>query len=210
MCAWGCALGSVRMNINGYLDHQRPVVFKPGDSFFVAQNPEADNPLLEKEIADKIKRLLAQKGFSLTAKAKADYILAFGYSLIQEPPEMHFWLQHQPGRYEQLEVFKDDKGRSYWRTIYAPGRQVYVPQTKIAFTRALSLRVIEARVERASGEARVVWAADTHSRGTDKDLRTVINYLLIGTFEHFGQDTGRLVPQKVPRTDPRLELLGPE
>ena len=48
----GCS--TVVVDVNGYLDHEYASVLAPGNSFFVVENSDADNPLLEKEIASKI------------------------------------------------------------------------------------------------------------------------------------------------------------
>jgi hypothetical protein len=36
----------------------------------------------------------------------------------------------------------------------------------------------------------LAWRAKTVSAGSSSDLRSVIDYLIVGTFQHFGEDTG--------------------
>ena len=80
----GCGPTLYSINVNGYTDPAAPTQLAPGGSFFVIENQKAQNPLLEKEIAGKINKLLTNKGYALTSYDKAQYYLLFSYGVGQE------------------------------------------------------------------------------------------------------------------------------
>ena len=49
----------------------------------------------------------------------------------------------------------------------------------------------------------VVWIGEAMSGTSVADLRHVVNYLLVASFQYFGQDTGKKLILKIPRDDPR-------
>ena len=80
-CLSSCASYNYNVMVNGYTDPGTFETVKPGGSFFVIENQEAKNPLLEKEIKEKINKLLQSRGYAVTTFEKADYYLFFGYGL---------------------------------------------------------------------------------------------------------------------------------
>ena len=82
LCLPSCSsVSSYNIKVNGYTDPGTPAQVKPGGSFFVMENKEAKNPLLEAEVKGKITKLLATRGYAVTTFEKADYYLFFGYGL---------------------------------------------------------------------------------------------------------------------------------
>ena len=78
----GCSsVSTFTIKVNGYTDPSAPAQVKPGGSFCVIENQEAKNPLLEKEIKEKINKLLLTHGYPVTTFEKADYYLFFGYGM---------------------------------------------------------------------------------------------------------------------------------
>ena len=71
----------MRQWANGYTASGGLAPFVPMASFFVMENEEAKNPLLEKEIRAKITKLLEQRGYSLVPYEQADYYLRFTYGM---------------------------------------------------------------------------------------------------------------------------------
>ncbi|MCX5893986.1 MAG: hypothetical protein NTW80_13670, partial [Deltaproteobacteria bacterium] len=57
----GCGPALHSINVNGYTDPAAPSQLAPGAGFCVIENQQAPNPLLEKEIAGKINKLLTNK-----------------------------------------------------------------------------------------------------------------------------------------------------
>jgi hypothetical protein len=54
----GCT--TYKINVNGYLNSDCPLDLQPESSFYVVPNPSASNPLLEKEVASKISKILQE------------------------------------------------------------------------------------------------------------------------------------------------------
>ena len=80
----GCGPTLYRVNVNGYTDPAASTQLAPGGSFFVIENQQAPNPLLEKEIAGKINQLLTGKGYALVPYDQAQYYLFFSYGIGEE------------------------------------------------------------------------------------------------------------------------------
>ena len=63
---FGCAsIRTYHMQVNGYTEEFAAAPFSPGATFFVMENQQADNPLLEKEVKAKLEYLLRQHGYLL-------------------------------------------------------------------------------------------------------------------------------------------------
>ncbi|MDP2046652.1 MAG: hypothetical protein Q8L00_10615, partial [Deltaproteobacteria bacterium] len=82
LCWSGCSsVSTFTIKVNGYTDPGTTGQLKPGDSFCVIENQEAKNPLLEKEIKEKLNKLLLTHGYPTTTFEKADYFLFFAYGM---------------------------------------------------------------------------------------------------------------------------------
>lgn len=201
----GCA--AYHVDVTGYLDPEHPPSLNPGKTVFVVQNEKADNPLLEKEVASKIARLLQQKEYRLSAPEDADFRLVFAYGMDIGPLRVKSFTRREPDRTDVVYRYDDETGKSSWQTVTIPGPISYQTYSVRNYTCFLSIRVIDARKFRQSGEVEVVWAADTVSEGGSSDVRDVLNYLLVATFEYFGQDTGKAVRVKLAPEHPRVKCL---
>ena len=208
----GCAQTTVRLN--GYLDEKNPVVFTKADTFHFRLNPDAANPLLEKEIGAKIEWLISHFGYGLAAEGAADYWIEAAYGVTEivyeAPPtgrvrvgmSMGFGFG---GGYRRGRLYPGGAygGWPGWGWGYGygapfwPDYDYYPPQP--SYTQVLSLKVTNAR----TGET--VWLMETESQGYDPDLRTVIDYLLVASFERFGEDTEKA---RLTAVDERNELVG--
>jgi hypothetical protein len=59
LCLPSCSsIPTYTINVNGYTDPATQAQVSPGGSFFIMEYPEAKNPLLEKEIKEKLNKLL--------------------------------------------------------------------------------------------------------------------------------------------------------
>ena len=75
------------------------------------------------------------------------------------------------------------------------------------YTALLSVDVSDSRRSNESGKPLLVWIAETASEQKDCDLGEILDYLLVGTFEYFGQDTGKAIRRGIKADDPRLTEL---
>lgn len=98
----GCAPLSYQVQVNGYSQPAAAPVAPPPASFFVIDNREAKDPVLEKGVKEKIEKLLGIQGYVLTAFAQADYYLVFSYG--QAPARPGWWTSTRmisgPGNWE--------------------------------------------------------------------------------------------------------------
>jgi hypothetical protein len=208
LCLVGCGATRYTVQVNGYLDPSAPAALAPGAAMAVVENKEARNPLLEKEIAAKINRLLGAHGYRVVPYEQADYYLFFLYGVGPEaaaaagPPVSvglgigvggGSWRGGGGGGFIGL-------GAPYPYYPYAyPAEPVY--------GRWLTLKVVEAKPYRQSGQARAVWVGESRSAGTSSDLREVINALLLAAFQQFGKNTGQAVKAEVGVEDPQYREL---
>lgn len=201
---FGCASArTYRVQVNGYTEEFAAAPFSPGATFFVLENPEAANPLLEKEVKAKLDQLLKQHGYLLAPYEEAQYVLQFAYGL---------------GAPETISVAVPDWrigvgfGTGYWGPgavygFYWPGWGPYYTETQAIYNRWLRLTVVEGKGYRAAGRAAPVWVGEARSSGTSSDLREVLNPLLVAAFEQFGKNTRKAVPAQIKENDPRVSQL---
>ncbi|OEU45198.1 MAG: hypothetical protein BBJ60_04255 [Desulfobacterales bacterium S7086C20] len=188
---------SYRVDVTGYSDPVRSSALVPGRKVFVVHNPEADNPLLEKEVASKIATLLEQEGYRVSSNEDVGFRLTFNYGMDRGPVRIG-----SIRRPQTIKTYDPDTGKTSYTSV-----DTYEPLSVQYFTRSLSVRVIDGHKFRESGQKEVVWAADTLSEGKSADLRDVLNYLLVATFEYFGQDTGKAISVRLTPTDSRIVYL---
>lgn len=149
------------------------------------------NPMLGAEVGAKIERLLSNAGyeiFSPVAPGDTADLVALAVFGIGDPETVYTGTAVLP------------LGGIIWS----------VPQTRTARLRWLIVAV--ARPEDLEGVANVndvpwVWYSTTFSSGSSGDLRQVIDYLLVPTFEWLGQNTGQRVSTTVRADDPRVRAL---
>jgi Domain of unknown function (DUF4136) len=196
-CLGGCGPTLHQVSVNGYTDLAAPAAIAPGGSFFIIEDRQAKNPLLEKEIKDKIAKLLEQRGYQMAAYEKADYYLFFSYGT-------------GPGRTGPV-VMPDygwGLGGGYgWPSSYffvAPFTY-YPPET--LYDRWLLINVVDGKYYREKGEFRALWVGEARSTGTSGDLRLAINYLLLADFKQFGINTGKAVPVEINEQAPQVQGL---
>jgi hypothetical protein len=198
VCLGGCGPTIYQVNVNGYTDLAAPAAIAPGGSFFIIEDPKAKNPLLEKEIKDKIAKLLEQQGYQMAAYEKAEYYLFFSYG-------------SGPGR--SAPVAMPDYGWGWgggygWPQSYffvAPFVSYYPPET--LYDRWLLINVVDGKYYREKGKFRALWVGEARSTGTSGDLRTAVNYLLLADFQQFGKNTGKAVPVEINEQAPQVQGL---
>jgi len=189
----GCAPLTYQVQVNGYTDLTAPGVIAPGGTFFVMENKEAKNPLLEKEIKEKIVKLLESQGYGSAPLDKAQYLLFFGYGM-------------GPGR--SVTVVFPEYYPNWWypgfpRSYYFASPFVgYAPYTETLYDKWLLVKVVDAKAYRDKGEFKSIWVGEARTTGTSADLRVVVNYLLRAVFEQFGKNTGKAVTVEVREDDP--------
>jgi hypothetical protein len=200
----GCSsVSTYTIKVNGYTDPGTPGLIKPGGSFYVVENQEAKNPLLEKEIKEKIIKLLLTRGYPTTTFEKADYYLFFAYGM---------------GEPRSVTVATPDYFGSFgwgWGGGYGwggPGVSVGIPwggslDSATLFDRWLLIKVVEGSAYRTQKTSPPVWVGEARSVGTSSDLRLVLNYMLVADFKEFGKNTGKAVTVTIEADNPEVNSL---
>jgi hypothetical protein len=203
----GCAsTRTYRVQVNGYTEEAAVAPFAVGVSFFVVEDQDAANPLLEKEVKAKLDKLLEKKGYILAPYEQAEYCLLFTYGM---------------GTPQTVSVAEPSwgigvgVGTGYWGPgagygFYWPGWGPYPYYSEIEtfYNRWLKLTVVEGKQYRTAGKkAQPVWVGEARSIGTSSDLREVLNPLLLAAFEQFGKNTRKAVRTTIKQNDPRFVEL---
>jgi len=192
----GC-ISRYAINVTGYLDTEKSFSFTPNNSFFVVQNTKAENSLLEKEVASKIRNLLVEKSYPQVSAEEADFHIVYWYGIDLGPLHTETVPIHR-----NIPSYNPYIGARFFNT-----ETTYKTYSVQYHTRSLSIRVIDAHKSRDLNQAEVIWAADTVSEGESSDLREALNYLLVATFDYFGQDTEKAVHLKLTPKKPQMVQL---
>jgi hypothetical protein len=199
----GCAAPAYDISVNGYTDLTAPTWIPVGSSFFVIENQKAKNPLLEKEVKDKINRLLEKHGYRVATFEKAEYYLFFNFGIGQERTTT----VAMPDYYPFGMAFGG--GGPYRSYFFVSPFTGYYPYTETIYDRWLLINVVDGKFYREKGQWRTIWAGEARSRGTSADLRTVINYLLLADFKEFGKNTGKAISVEIDAQAPTVYGLTP-
>ena len=191
----GCA-ASYNVGVNGYSSTGQDLAISDDSSIAVVVGGDVANPILQKEVGAKIRKILTDMGYAGNAD-QPDYYLLFDYGIDSGQSVTDAIPVHYPGYYDE-----------YWHSSYYwHGYTTYVPYSSVIRTRWLVLKLIEGKAYAESQQAEPVWICEVASAGASADLREVINYLLVAAFEHLGQDTGRQIVEVVFKSDERVRAF---
>ncbi|MFC1635250.1 DUF4136 domain-containing protein [Planctomycetota bacterium] len=191
----GCS-ASYSVAVNGYSATGQVVRIPQAASISVVTDSNVPNPILEREVAAKIEKLLAEQGYA-TGADEPDYYLLFDYGIDAGRTVTDVVPIHRPGFYQP---YPFSSMRWY-------GYTTYMSHSEVIHTRWLALRLIDGKAYRISESAEPVWIGELASAGMSSDLREIINYMLIAAFEHFAEDTQRQITEIIPKNDERVWLL---
>jgi hypothetical protein len=204
-CLGGCGPTLYHVKVNGYTDPAAPAVVAPGSSFFVIENQQAQNRLLEKEIGGKINKLLNARGYRTVAYDRAQFYLFFSYGIGQQNPGSVAMPDYSYG----FGIGGGTGGCGWWggNYFFAAPFFAFYPTPENLYSRWLLINVVDGPYYREKGQFRTVWVGEARSIGTSGDLRTAVNYLLLADFRRFGLNTGKAVTVEIDQAAPQLEGL---
>jgi len=188
------------VNVNGYLEQNTHI--EQGKRVFVFINKGIANPILAKEIADKMQKVLVTKGYYLADDiSNSDYVLTFAFAIDSGKPIT------SSSTYSY-------STSSYELNIYT-GQFELVPhahtQTNISsgtmYTRNLVLTLFDSKELLVKQKANPIWIGEIGSSGSSSDLRKVLDYLIVAGFENFGEDTKGQQKYKFLEGDKRIQNL---
>lgn len=200
-----CFISCVRkvdVTTNTFSDLTRiPQGFPSGSSFAILGLQE-NHPMLGKEVAFKISKILAESGYILTDQEHADYLIYFNFDLSSETRIVnvpHFI----PGPTETTEKkVSSNNGEivHYEEKKQGPGSIIFTPEERTLFTHQLQVLVKDQMNEE-------VWQGSAQAQGSRGDLREEMNYLLVSAFQFFGHNTGKNVSLRLDAKNPNIKWL---
>jgi hypothetical protein len=187
LAAAGCTPG-YRVHVNGYSELAEPLEQRA--SIYVMTDPNAPNPIFERQIKTSADALLRDYGYRVAETPEAaDYTLAF-----QMRMESETVVGHTP-------IYNSYFG-AYGRhpSSFGFGYTSYVPYFDTLYDQWLIARLFKPGPD---GPV-VVWVGEAMMSTDQADLRETVDYLLIGCIEYLGVDTGRKVTIFIKKDDPRI------
>jgi hypothetical protein len=187
----GCA-GSHTVRINGFLESGQSIRDKA--AVYVAVDTNSHNPIFREEIKEKIERLLTMRGFSSVAEqGLADYRIDFALGINRR----------EVTGFEPYYGPMTSFGFGGYRRYYY-GYGTYVPYAETYNDQWLTIRLSDTGRRNPADKGKVVWVGEALTTDYSADLRQTVSYLLVGTFEYFGQDTRKQVAVTIDKSDPRV------
>lgn len=197
----GCSSTYYHVYVDSYA--QPDEVRQSTSVVYVEAYPEADNPLLEAQVASKVRYLLGKRGYTITDDIqKADLVVNFVYGIGEPRAEATSSLIYVPGQ-TVTATTTDNEGYRGTTTARSSGSLRAVPSSRVVNDRYLVVQAIDIDRFAANPEGNdsIVWHATTLSSGSSGDLRKVLNYMLVPTFDFFGRNSNEQVFVKLGDKD---------
>ena len=205
----GCTRFDAR--VTAYLSHELPFPLSAETiTVAVIAKTTPDEPLLEREVGRKIEALLRQRGYAIKPVGEANHVLVAYFAIDSGNTVSRTYNAYVPGGTAYTNVYTST-GQWATATTQLPGRTEQRSRSYTFFTRYLGTTLYDhKRFVASTAEKKddgVIWRATTTSSGRSSDLRSVIDYPLVATFEHFGADTGKQVRETLREGDKRVKVL---
>jgi hypothetical protein len=149
----------------------------------VLEDPRAGNPLLEHEVANKVQRALAARGFRPVSPAEADVAVTVRYgasTVLEQGDELRF----EPG---QQSTIRDSTGKVIG-TVSGDPSFTWEATTATRDLMWLTMTARDRRSSRDSTPARPLWIGESKASGANLPLRAMIDFLLVPAAAAFGLD----------------------
>lgn len=189
---------------NAYLDRSSSI--PRGAKFAVLPNQNPPNVLFDAEVKRKTEKMIAQQGFDIVPPDQAAYFLSYTYDIAGAPKTMS-WPQINNGPEVVRRIYVTGANRYY--TVVTPGYSyiTHVTETSTVYTARLLLKVFEAPAFRENGTEKTVWVGDAMNESENPDLRESADYLIVGIFRYFGQDTVKGRSVVLDASDKNVSLI---
>jgi hypothetical protein len=206
----GCAT-RFQSRINTYLSHDLPFPSTEQNvRVAVVAEADPDEPLLEREVTRKVEHLLRERGYAVGSLEETDYVLLASFAIDSGNTVSGTYDVSVPGETVRTHYYtrRGWRGTRITRLHWRREQRFY---SYTIFTCFLGMTLYDhPRYLAADQEHRdqaIVWQSTTMSSGSSSDLRSVIDYLLVATFEYFGQDTGKQVREALSEGSRRVKAL---
>lgn len=196
----GCT-PAYKVHVNTYSELGEPL--DQSAPIYIAADPNSQNPILRRQIAAKIRDLLAGNGYNPVESVEAAaYMLTFEMGIDSERVMDYAPVSRPYGG------FYGGGGR-YGRGFgWGLGYTTYMPYIETIYTHWLRMRLYTAKA--AGGEPvrpadrQTVWLGEAIVGTDNPELREAVNYLLVGCIEYLGSDTKEWVTMTIKADDPRI------
>ncbi len=197
--AAGCT-PSVRVDVTGYRAANRAFP-SPEEAQTVAIVTATDlgETLLMDEVAEKVDWLLRERGYKVTTKDSAVYLLECWFSM--DPGQMVEEYE-RPIRHEVGYHYHSGGYSGYhWATEIRSGRTyaIHCKHLNLTLYDKASYDAIEAEEAAEADDKQIkqmvegsaIWQCTAGTCNSGSDLRWIMNHLLLAAFEVLGEDTGK-------------------
>lgn len=190
-CIFSSGCTSYLVYVNGYCEVERPIW--DSASVYVAANEESSNPIFDAEVKGKIEKLLRGDGYMTSAKEElADFRLAFNVGVntrdISSPKGTAYAGYGYP------------RSRYYYGGYYG-----YYPYVDAIYDQWLMMKLYDTGRTNPARKDNLMWFGEAVTSRYSVNIREAVDYLLVGTFEYFGEDTKKRMTVELKSGDPRIQ-----
>lgn len=199
----GCSSTYYVVGVDSYTA-ENPSALETKNLVYVYQNPEADNVMLEREVAKKIEHMLINEGYNITRNLEeADILVNFSYGIGEPRMVTTTGFIYKPG---QRTTVTNADGEVV-ATARSSGTSQAVSRDQTVFDRYLMLMAFDLNDLPNESVDSALWQSIIESSGSSSDLRKVLNYLIVASFEEFGINTGERKIYRISENDRRVRQL---
>jgi hypothetical protein len=191
--AFGCtSVPRYDITLNGYLDPDPTKRIAPASALHILQDPNRENPLLEKEVAHQLEAELEKQGYAITSLEEADYCIRFHYGMGADR-QVRYEYRDMPGfgPYPYYGYRYDP-----WCYPFTGARVVTWVGTE--YSMILVLQAFDAKAYRKDASISMYWVGEALCIHSSPDLRTALPYMILALMNHFGKDTVQGIQVSIP------------
>jgi hypothetical protein len=197
----GCLRQTVHVSATSYANKKElPSGFLPGNSFAISC-VEQKNELQTLELEQKVALVLKGRGYCIATQENADFLLRMNYGITHEDRTVNVE-KYIPG--QVFTTVTPSGHRIYGSTS---STITYVPETHTFFNKFLTLYAYDAQKFLSSNKPSEIWSGSATSYDEDSDLRSDLDFLLVGLMDSFGKNTQGIVHFHIPEDDKAVTWL---
>lgn len=194
ICLSGCT--SYTVHVNGFSEVEKPLW--EGAAIYVAKNEDSDNQIFDTEVKRKIEQMLRKKGYVPSAREDvADFKLAFELGVDARK------ITGAGARYVPAKAGIGSHPRYYYGGYYG----TYAPYVDTVYDVWLMMRIYDTGRTEAARKDLLVWVGEAVSPKYSVNIREAVDYLLVGTFEYFGENTKKRMVLELDENDERIKRI---
>lgn len=197
------ACSTLRIDTTAYLSPSLTNTLPKDGKYFVSTSPvNPNNQLLHNEVKRKTEKLVSSKGYNLVSTLdEADWLIAFDFGLANTKTSTGA-IPITTSQTSSFSTFNSDGTLTFG--TYTQPSTTYYPYSETSYSHYLNAYVIDILASRKKDETIIAWQGDSFSSGNSSDLRLVLDFLLVTTFEHFGTDTKKQLKRTMSLNDPQV------